>query len=311
MFDVHRIKIFSTVSILVFILLSACGSTPQVQADISTAVAQTVQAQNSLTKIANEPTLTPAPSPVEITVTADTAAINTSAPVVGAPGCTVSASLVGENPPDGALLKPGENFWKTWSLENTGTCTWDSTYKLVYQNGDLMSGLTSYPLPELVAPGETKNISIYLKAPEAEGAVTGYWSIQTPWNTIFGVGVTSDPFYVQVVVSNDKRPKYQVTSVTYRLTRDPGSGCPTNVLYTVYATITTNGPYEFDYSWDQQDGNKSGFKTMKFEAAGSKIVSREWMVGKGDSPKPRWMQIIVVDPVRQEFDRFVFENNCP
>ena len=310
MFGIQKIKVLNSLSILAFVL-AACGSAPQVQADISTAVAQTIQAQSSLTKIANAPTLTPAP-PVEIATTADIAAVtNTSAPVVGAPGCTVSARLAGEDPPDGALLKPGENFWKTWSLENTGTCTWDSTYKLVYQNGDLLGGLVSYPLPELVAPGETKNISIYLKAPEAEGAVTGYWSIQTPWNTFFGVGATSDPFYVQVVVSNDKRPTYQVTSVTYKLTRDPGTGCPTNVLYTVYATLTTNGPYEFDYFWDQNDGNESALKIMKFDEAGSKTISRTWMVGKGDSPKPRWMQIIVVSPVRQEFDRFVFENNCP
>jgi hypothetical protein len=163
----------------------------------------------------------------------------------------------------------------------------------------------------MVAPGEKKNISIYLKAPDAEGQTTGYWSIQTPWNAVFGVGPSSDPFYVQVVVSNDKKPKYGITSVTYRLTRDPESGCPTNVLYTVYATITTNGPYEFTYFWDQNDGNESGPKPMTFDAAGSKTISRTWMIGKGDSPNPRWMQIIVTDPVRQEYDRFVFENNCP
>ncbi len=309
MFDFNKNKIPITLSILMLVI-SACGSAPQSQENISTAVAQTVQAQNSLTQIANAPTLTPAP-PVGITATIDPAAVNTSAPVVGAPGCTVSARLAGENPPDGTLLKPGELFWKTWSLENTGTCTWDSTYKVVYQSGDLLGGLASYPLPETVAPGETKDISIYLKAPDIEGTVAGYWSIQTPWNTFFGVGPTSDPFYVQVSVSNAKRPKYEITSVTYRLTRNPESGCPTNVRYTVYATITTNGPYEFSYFWDQKDGNESGSRSMKFTTAGSQTISREWMVGKGDSPNPRWMQIIVTDPTHQEYERFVFENNCP
>jgi hypothetical protein len=309
MFYLQKNKIYFTLSILV-LSVSACGTPSQSQENISTAVAQTVQAQNALTKIANAPTLTPAP-PVGITVTADLTATNTPAPVVGAPGCTVSAKLAGENPPDGTLLKPGENFWKTWSLENTGTCTWDSTYKLVYQSGDLMGGLTSYPLPELVAPGEIKDISIYLRAPDAEGVVAGYWSIQTPWNAYFGVGPASAPFYVQVNVSNAKKLNYEITSVTYRLTRDPESGCPTNVRYTVYATITTNGPYVFDYYWDQKDGNESGIMNMKFDKAGSQTISREWMVGKGDSPNPRWMQIIVVSPVQQEYDQFVFENNCP
>lgn len=310
MFDIQKYKILTTLSLLVFIG-SACGTAAQPQVDISTAVAQTVQAQNSLTKVAEIPTFTPAP-PVAATTAPDLSVTNTAAPAaVGIPNCTLSARLASENPPDGTLLKPGENFWKTWTIQNTGTCTWDQSYKLVYQSGDLMGGLTSYSLPEVVAPGEAKNITIYLKAPEAEGQTTGNWSLLTPWNTYFGVGATSDPFYVQIVVSNDKRPKYGITSVTYRLTRDPESGCPTNVLYTVYATITTNGPYEFGYYWDQNDGNESGIKPMVFDGAGSKTLTRTWMIGKGDSPNPRWMQIIVTDPVRQEYDRFVFENNCP
>lgn len=309
MFDLQKNKIYLTLSILLF-SVTACGTAPQAEENISTAVAQTVQAQNSLTKIANVPTLTQVP-PVEITATADLTATNTPAPVIGAPGCTVSARLAGENPPDGTLFKPGEYFWKTWSLENTGTCTWDGTYKLVYKSGDLMGGLTSYPFPELVAPGETKDISIYLKAPDTEGTTRGYWQIQTPWEIYFGTGPMSEPFYVEVAVSNAAKPRYGILSVTYELVRSPATGCPTNVRYTVYATITTNGPYEFEYYWDQQDGNESGIKTMKLEAAGSKTVSREWMIGKGDSPTPRWMQIIVTSPVSQEYERFVFENTCP
>lgn len=310
MFATYKYKILITLTIMTFIV-SACGSAPQAQENIATAVAQTVQAQNSLTKLVEAPTLTPAPL-FDITATPNIVATNTPAPVVGgAPGCTVSARLAGENPPDGALLKPGEYFWKTWALENTGTCTWDATYKLVYQSGDLMGGLTSYPLPEIVTPGDIKNISIYLKAPETDGTYTGYWYIQTPWNAYFGVGATSNPFYVQVAVSTAKKPKYEITNLVYKLVRDPESGCPVNVLYTVYATITTNGPYEFDYYWDQKDGNESGIKSMKFDAAGSQTISRSWMVGKGDSPNPRWMQIIVVSPVYQEYERFVFENNCP
>ena len=112
MSDIHKYKILIVLSILTFIG-SACGSSSQSQENISTAVAQTVQAQNSLTKIANIPTLTPVPN-LEITATVNPAVTNTSAPIVGAPGCTVSARLAGETPPDGTLLKPGEYFWKNW-----------------------------------------------------------------------------------------------------------------------------------------------------------------------------------------------------
>src|SRR5690348_2289393 len=117
MSEIHKNKIIFTLSILALIM-SACGTPSQTQANISTAVAQTVQAQDSLTKIANMPTSTSVPG-VATSATADLAATSTTAPVVGAPNCTVSARLASENPPDGTLLTPGETFLKTWSLENT------------------------------------------------------------------------------------------------------------------------------------------------------------------------------------------------
>ena len=287
---------------------SACGSPSQDDSAISTAVAQTVQAGESLTEIANLPTLTPVLSS-EITRTPGSNLTETSAPIVAPPGCTVTAALVGEDPPDGVILKPGETFWKTWTLKNTGTCTWDSAYKLAFWSGDLMGGLNSYPFPEVIAPDESKNVSIYLRAPETTGTFTGYWRIQTPWGTDFGVGPTSESFYAQVSVSNDAN--YGISSVTYDLIRDPATGCPANVTYTVRATITTNGPYEFDYFWSQSDGNNSGVKTLKFTEAGSRIFTREWMIGKGDSPNPRWVMFVVTGPKFQEYGKVEILNNCP
>jgi hypothetical protein len=102
-----------------------------------------------------------------------------------------------------------------------------------------------------------------------------------------------------------------VISVTYDIVRDPLEGCPTNVRYTVYATITTNGPLDIKYYWEQKDGNESAVKDMSFDAAGSKTVSRMWMVGRGDSPNDRWMQIVVTEPELHYFELAVFQNNCP
>ena len=310
MFEFTKYK--ALVLLVSFVLIiSACGSPAQSESAISTAVAQTVQAGQSLTAIAILPTITPAAT---IEATLVPAITPTSAPpLVSAPSdpnC-VGANLVGENPPDGAILKPGEYFWKTWTLLNTGTCAWDSSYKLIYWSGDLMGGLISYPLPVEVLPNEQKDISIYLKAPETEGTFTGYWQLQTPWNANFGAGISKDPFYVQIVVSSDKKPDYGITSVTYDIVRDPSTGCPANVLYTIHATITANGPIEFSYFWDQSDGNESAEKNMIFTEAGSRTISREWMVGKGDSPNPRWMMIIVTGSHAHEYEKAQFENNCP
>ena len=287
------------------LLLSACGSASQQEFDISTAVAQTVQAGESLTEIANRPTITPE---IMTQVPINTEIAPTLIPAPSDPNCA-SASLVGENPPDGALLKPGEYFWKTWTLRNTGTCAWDASFKLIYWSGDLMGGLSSYALPE-VLPNEQKDISIYLKAPETDGTFTGYWRLQTPWNADFGVGETNESFYVQVVVSADTEPGYGITSVAYVVLRDPPTGCPANVRYTVQATITTNGAHQFSYSWIQSDGNNSGAKTMKITEAGSRTISREWIIGKGDSPNPRWMMIVVTEPNAHEYGKAEILNNC-
>jgi hypothetical protein len=294
------------------LLLSACASTVQQDSVISTAVAQTVQAGESLTRVANLPTNTPAVLPTAETLVV--AVTPTSAPTLVSappdPNCA-RAVLVSENPPDGVLLTPGQYYWKTWTFRNTGTCTWNSSYSLVFWSGDLMGGLTSYPLDDEVSPNEQKEISIYLKAPDTEGTFTGYWRLKSPWNSNFGVGPSDQPFYVQVVVSNAKKPDFGITSVVYKLVREPETGCPTNVRYTVNATISTNGPFEFDFFWNQSDGNESGVRTMEFTEAGSRTISREWMVGKGDSPNPRWIEFVVTSPAYKEYGKATILNNCP
>lgn len=314
MFDLGKYRGWAVLAVI-GLLISACSTSAGQESSIATAVAQTVQAGESLTQISSQPTLTP-PAP-QATLPSGTplpAASATGAPTLSSapadPDCA-RAVLVSENPPDNTLVKPGQYFWKTWRLKNTGTCTWNPSYSLVFWDGDLMGGLSSYPLDDEVAPGEEKDISIYLQAPATEGTFTGYWRLKSPWNANFGVGPDDSSFYVQVEVSNSAEPDFGISSVTAELVRDPATGCPTNVRYTVYYTITTNGPFTFDYFLNQSDGNESGVRTMEFTEAGTKTISREWMIGKGDSPNPRWMEFVVVDPYRQEYGKTTILNNCP
>ncbi|MCC6298398.1 MAG: hypothetical protein IT314_03815 [Anaerolineales bacterium] len=292
--------------------LAACGpSTAPNEAIIATSVAQTVEAgQQALSTNTPEPLLPTLP-PTLTPVAADTP---TESPTLSSapsdPDC-IHASFVSEYPPDQAVFKPNEEFAKTWTIRNEGTCTWDYSYKLIFWSGDAMGGATYYNLPEVVPPGDDISITVQLRAPAEEGFYTGYWRLQTPWNAVFGVGQYSQAFFAAIQV--DKRPPQAagILSVTYDIVRDPPTGCPTNVLYTVYATITTNASYEFSYYWKQKDGNESAVKNLVFEAAGSKTISRSWMVGKGDSPNDRWMQIVVTSPELVEFDKAVFSNPCP
>jgi hypothetical protein len=293
--------------VCITLLTTSCGSAAQNESEIATAVALTVQAQNSLTEVAVLPTLTPVP-PLEVTSTPEPDLTNTPAAVSANPGCVVSASLIGENPPDNTLFRPSETFFKTWTLLNTGTCTWDNTYSLVYWSGDLMGGLTTYKFPQLIAPNESKEVSIFLKAPDTNGTFTGYWRIQTPWGENFGVGPSSDSFYVQIGVSNETKLGYGVTDLTYQLVRDPETGCPLNVRYYVYATVTTSGPLEFSYRWDQSDGNESGTQKYKMKEAGSVTFQRDWLISKRDSPNPRWIKFIITGSNAREVKVDILHN---
>jgi hypothetical protein len=296
------------------LLASACGTSAGNESSISTAVAQTIQAGDSLTAAAGVPTATLASLPTFPAGTPGPLDAPTSGPTLASvppdPNCA-KASLVAENPPDDVLVRPGQTFWKTWTLKNTGTCTWTAAYNLVFSSGELMGGLTSYPLNDDVAPGEQKDISIFLKAPDADGEATGYWELQSPWNSTFGVGPSGDPFYVKVNVSNAAEPTFGIAKVDYNLVRDPAAGCPTNVRYTLYTTITSNGPFKFNYVWNQSDGNNAHEKSMEFTEAGSKTISREWTVGKGDSLSTRWIEFVVTSPEYREYGKAEFENLCP
>ena len=296
------------------LLLAACGTSSQNEAAISTAVAQTVEAGAVSTPLLAVSTNTPETIPPVLQPTLTPGSTPTAEATLSSapsdPDC-IHANLVGEYPPDGTVYKPGTAFTKTWTIKNEGTCAWDSTYKLIFWSGDALGGATYYDMPEIVAPGDDISITINLTAPPTEGTYTGYWRLKTPWNAEFGVGQYSQAFYVNIVV--DKRPQqeYGVVDLQYQIVREPAEGCPANVLYTVYATFTTNGPLDLSYYWEQKDGNESAVKELSFAAAGSKTVPRSWMVGRGDSPNERWMQIIVLTPKYTEFQKATWPNNCP
>jgi len=306
---------FLSILMLFALLVTSCGSAEP--DTIATAVAMTVSAQGTEKAQA---TKTPLPTAAGPTSTPDADPTEGSAPTfapptapgpVGSGDNCVSASYVSETIPDGTIMQPGETFWKSWTIKNEGTCTWDSSYTFVYESGDLMGGLQEYPLSEVVPPGDQVDISIFLKAPSTNGNYKGNWKILSPWGGTFGVGSYDTPLWVQINVNDSDNPSYGVTNVSYNIVRDPPSGCYTNQWYTVYATITTNGPVDVYYRWLQKDGND--MKTphlLKFTEAGSQTISREWKFHLADSPGTKWMQIIITEPEYHEYDKATWVFDC-
>ena len=100
--------------------------------------------------------------------------------------------------PDGTHYAPGAVFQKTWRLRNSGTCTWDDSYRLGYLAGERMSGPRTSPLGDpnisqggpglfpTVRPGEEIDVSILLVAPAAAGSYRGQWQLSAPDGTFFG-----------------------------------------------------------------------------------------------------------------------------
>jgi hypothetical protein len=315
MFKTIKYTLFNSIVIAAFII-SACATestpTPAMESGIQTAIALTVAAQNAQPATA-VPTAIGTQTPLQFSPTL-TPLAPVASPTKPSTGTTqsecASAFLVSETIPDGTIYAPGQQFTKTWEIRNTSTCTWDTGYKIVFWNGDILGGAYVYNLPQITPPQAVVPISLVLTAPTSSATYKSEWMIQTPDDIAFGVGEYSNvPFYAEIVVSTSTSPGYTVTGVTYSVVRDPATGCPANVNYIVTANITTNGPLEFSYIWLQQDGNSGstnvgpGKGTIKMEAAGTTSITREWKLHLGSAPgSQRWIALAVT--VDEEYIEF-------
>lgn len=149
--------------------ISFGGAAPQEQPGaVETAVAQTLAASQAQqpTAVVIVPTVTQAVAPTAVL------------PPTATPQPCNKAVFISETIPDNSELDINDSFTKSWRVRNTGTCTWNSNYKIVFFSGDQMSGPNSKNFSGTFAPGEVMDISVPLKAPGTTGTYTGYWKLQ-------------------------------------------------------------------------------------------------------------------------------------
>lgn len=104
--------------------------------------------------------------------------------------------------PDGAVVGRGSAFTKIWRFKNVGTCTWTTSYAIVYVSGEKFGAANSIALPVQVAPGQTVDLAVNLTAPNVDGRFRGNWKLRNASGILFGVGTNSESnFYVDVNVS--------------------------------------------------------------------------------------------------------------
>jgi hypothetical protein len=195
--------------------LGACSSGPSAD-DLKATRAAALTEMALPTETLPIPTETITPTPTEggtetllLTPSATRTATRPAGPV--GPVCDNAAYFSDVTIPDGTVMQPEEVFVKTWSLRNTGTCSWTTAYAIDFVSGNALDGVIKY-LSEAVDPGGAVEISVGLAAPSAPGTYTGYWRMKNEEGTFFG-----DLVYVQIVVPGSASTSESTPEITNTL----------------------------------------------------------------------------------------------
>jgi hypothetical protein len=109
-------------------------------------------------------------------------------------GC-YQASLVSDvSIPKGTKLDPGENFTKIWQINNSGTCDWNSDFRITIVGGEFF-GADTTKIRKKVASGSNVEISLAMVAPDSSGTYTSSWQMATDGGVAFG-----QVFTIEIVV---------------------------------------------------------------------------------------------------------------
>lgn len=213
----HKITIHKIIAIFSLVILTAACTPPSptlVQPNVTelaelVARTQTAIAVIDLATQAAEPvaltatpTSTQAPEIIPTsTPTLEPTVTATFTPTPQPADCTDKMKFVEETIPDKTSFSANKSFTKTWTVQNTGTCTWMPDYALVYVDGEQMGAAISTPLGQTVPPQSNVTLSINLVAPANSGVYRGNWMLRNPRNQLFGLGTNSDkPFWVEINV---------------------------------------------------------------------------------------------------------------
>lgn len=237
--SIEKVKIFmKTKKILILFVclaltLSACSNSKKEEEAQATINAMYTSVAQTLTVLTQESTPVPTETPqatatVAPTATKAQAVVKTPTRVVATESLCDNSVLVSDvTIPDNTVMTPGQSFTKTWSIKNTGTCDWTTSYKLVFVSGNAMSG-ASTAITSAIASGHSDNVSVAMVAPTTKGTYTGYWIMQNASGKNFGTSI-----WVTIIVSTT----YTATP-TGTITPTPNLTATLLAQQTAYAAAT-------------------------------------------------------------------------
>ena len=206
----------------VSVMLAACGGNPPpLTPTISVADVQTMAVSTFAFSLTQTAQALPTNTPTEIPIPTNTVVVfNTFAPFGTNAGTTVAglssptASCYGLlfindiSIPDDSQMLPGQQFTKTWLVQNTGGCNWQPGFKWTLISGNPMGGST-VTLSQVVTPGTQYQISVPMIAPNTTGEAVGTWKMSDANGTFFGQSV-----WVKVMVGNGATDTPGIPSAT-------------------------------------------------------------------------------------------------
>jgi len=140
-----------------------------------------------------EPTLIINPTKAIIVV--QSTPLPTILPTVNAEECFSNLTFIEDiTIPDNSFVTTGSSIDKQWLVENSGTCHWNSDYRLKHIGGaalDAPEEIALYP----ARAGTRATIQILFTAPFTDGVYESAWQAHDPKGIAFG-----DPIYVRIVV---------------------------------------------------------------------------------------------------------------
>jgi hypothetical protein len=109
-----------------------------------------------------------------------------SQPEADQTSCSKSFSA-SSNITEGQQFEAGDIIQVTFTLTNTGTCTWNSGYRLITVGGDFSPSSSDLPLLSEVNPGETIQVGTEYTAPSQEGVYLSIWKMEDDNGGVFGL----------------------------------------------------------------------------------------------------------------------------
>lgn len=253
---VHRIARGIVVGFL--LLMTACSSLAAAEPTVEVVVPSVTAPPTTISTVSGptlEPTVLPTLQPSLVPANQpDSGSVVVSA-------CRDAAQYLSDDGLDGTTYAPNIPFTKTWTLKNTGTCTWDSSYLVYYLSGATMTQSPGYrivPQGGAVAPGQSVNISVGMTSPPEQGSYQSYWGVKQENGSFLPIqgGANGNSFYVKIRV-DDGTADGSITAASIDIVREEGSGtvCTPEATYFVSAYLTADGPTTAHYEISSSAGS--------------------------------------------------------